>query len=139
MRGEVLMPKAGFARLNRDAQAKGEKTFANPRNAAAGSLRQLDPNIAKSRPLAFYAYSVNQGLPAEITTQSDALFWLKALGFSISDIKIVQTAAQLQAYYQAVIEKRSRLPFEIDGTVIKVNSLALQEQLGFLSLSLIHI
>lgn len=133
VRGEVLMPKAGFARLNRDAQAKGEKTFANPRNAAAGSLRQLDPNIAKNRPLAFYAYSVNQGLPAEITTQSDALFWLQALGFSISDIKIVQTAAQLQAYYQSVIEQRSRLPFEIDGTVIKVNSLALQEQLGFLS------
>lgn len=133
VRGEVLMPKAGFAKLNRDAQAKGEKTFANPRNAAAGSLRQLDPNIAKNRPLAFYAYSVNQGLPAEISTQSDALFWLKDLGFTISDIQIVHTAEQLQHYYESVIEKRATLPFEIDGTVIKVNSLALQEQLGFLS------
>lgn len=133
VRGEVLMPKAGFAKLNREAQAKGEKTFANPRNAAAGSLRQLDPAIANSRPLAFFAYSVNQGLPAEITTQSDALYWLKALGFTISDVQIVETAEQLQQYYQSVIEKRATLPFEIDGTVVKVNSLALQEQLGFLS------
>lgn len=133
VRGEVLMPKAGFAKLNREAQAKGEKTFANPRNAAAGSLRQLDPAIAKNRPLAFYAYSVNQGLPADITTQSDALFWLKALGFSVSEVQIVQSAAQLQDYYQSVIEKRATLPFDIDGTVVKVNSLALQEQLGYLS------
>ena len=133
VRGEVLMPKAGFAKLNREAQAKGEKTFANPRNAAAGSLRQLDPNIAKSRPLAFFGYSIVQGLPEEITTQSQALQWLASLGFSISDIEVVQTAEALQTYYESVVAKRGDLPFDIDGTVIKVNSLALQTQLGYLS------
>lgn len=133
VRGEVLMPKAGFAKLNREAESRGEKTFANPRNAAAGSLRQLDPTIAKNRPLAFYAYSVNQGLPSTITTQFDALIWLNNLGFTISDIKLIKTAQELQDYYLSVIEKRPNLPFEIDGTVVKVNDLALQEQLGFLS------
>jgi DNA ligase (NAD+) len=133
VRGEVLMPKAGFERLNRDAEARGEKTFANPRNAAAGSLRQLDPNIAKSRPLAFYAYSVVQGLPTTITTQSDALQWLAKLGFTVSEVTCVNSIDALQAYYQSVIEKRPSLPFEIDGLVIKVNDLALQQQLGFLS------
>lgn len=133
VRGEVLMPKAGFNKLNQEAQRKGEKTFANPRNAAAGSLRQLDPAIAKSRPLAFYAYSVVQGLPSTIKTQSQALFWLQTLGFTISDIKLVHTDQALQDYYLSVIEKRADLPFEIDGTVIKVNDLALQEKLGFLS------
>lgn len=133
VRGEVLMPKAGFAKLNREAETKGEKTFANPRNAAAGSLRQLDPNIAKNRPLAFFAYSVNQGLPSEIKTQSQALDWLKNLGFETSQIQLVKTADELQAYYGSVIEQRPNLPFEIDGMVIKVNDLSLQNQLGFLS------
>lgn len=133
VRGEVLMPKAGFAKLNREAESKGEKTFANPRNAAAGSLRQLDPNIAKNRPLAFYGYSVVQGLPNHIKTQSEALFWLKELGFTISDIELVKNAQELQDYYSSVIEKRPNLPFDIDGIVVKVNDLALQNQLGFLS------
>lgn len=133
VRGEVIMPKAGFAKLNREAQSRGEKTFANPRNAAAGSLRQLDPNIAKNRPLAFFAYSVNQGLPSDIKTQSEALYWLKTLGFTISDIAVVKTAEELQSYYESVIAKRPDLSFEIDGTVVKVNDLALQNQLGFLS------
>lgn len=133
VRGEVLMPKAGFAKLNREAESKGEKTFANPRNAAAGSLRQLDPNIAKSRPLAFFAYSVNQGLPSQIQTQSQALDWLKSLGFETSQIQLVKTADELQTYYQSVIAQRPNLPFDIDGIVIKVNDLSLQNQLGFLS------
>ena len=133
VRGEVLMPKAGFLRLNRLAEENGDKTFANPRNAAAGSLRQLDPAIAASRPLAFYAYSVNQGLPAAIDTQSDALAWLKKLGFTVSAVEVVQNPREAQAYYESVIKSRDTLPFEIDGTVIKVNSLALQQQLGFLS------
>ncbi len=133
VRGEVLMPKAGFERLNRLAEEKGEKTFANPRNAAAGSLRQLDPAIAASRPLAFYGYSVNQGLPENIDTQSGALAWLTELGFTVSAVEVVANPRAAQTYYESVIESRADLPFEIDGMVIKVNSLALQQQLGFLS------
>ena len=133
VRGEVLMPKAGFERLNRLAEDNDQKTFANPRNAAAGSLRQLDPSIAASRPLAFYAYSVNQGLPESIETQSAALAWIGDIGFSVSAVRVVQNPREAQKYYESVIEKRAKLPFEIDGTVIKVNSLALQQQLGFLS------
>ena len=133
VRGEVLMPKAGFERLNRLAEENGDKTFANPRNAAAGSLRQLDPAIAASRPLAFYGYSVNQGLPETIETQSAALAWIKQLGFTISAVEVVANPRAAQAYYESIIETRAELPFEIDGTVIKVNSLALQQQLGFLS------
>ena len=133
VRGEVLMPKAGFERLNRLAEENGEKTFANPRNAAAGSLRQLDPAVAASRPLAFYGYSVNQGLPERIDTQSGALAWLGDIGFTVSAVRVVANPREAQAYYESVIEKRKKLPFEIDGTVIKVNSLALQQQLGFLS------
>ena len=133
VRGEVLMPKAGFERLNRLATENGEKTFANPRNAAAGSLRQLDPSVAASRPLAFFAYSVNQGLPSNIATQSAALAWLGDIGFSVSAVRVLQNPREAQEYYESVIDRRADLPFEIDGTVIKVNSLALQQQLGFLS------
>ena len=133
VRGEVLMPKAGFERLNRLAAEKEEKTFANPRNAAAGSLRQLDPAVAASRPLAFYGYSINQGLPDSIATQSAALAWIKALGFTVSAVEVVANPRAAQAYYESIIDNRAELPFEIDGTVIKVNSLALQQQLGFLS------
>ena len=133
VRGEVLMPKAGFERLNRLAAEKEEKTFANPRNAAAGSLRQLDPSIAANRPLAFYAYSVNQGLPESIEMQSAALAWIGDIGFSVSAVRVVKNPREAQEYYESVIEKRAQLPFEIDGMVIKVNSLALQQQLGFLS------
>ncbi|PIE46867.1 MAG: DNA ligase (NAD(+)) LigA [Gammaproteobacteria bacterium] len=133
VRGEVLMPKAGFDKLNRAAQAAGDKVFANPRNAAAGSIRQLDPKIAAARPLAFYGYSVNQGLPATIVTQHEALQWLNQLGFTISDTVVVENVAEAMAFYQSVIDKRADLPFEIDGTVIKVNRLDLQEELGFLS------
>ena len=133
VRGEVLMPKAGFERLNRLAEENEGKTFANPRNAAAGSLRQLDPAIAASRPLAFYGYSVNQGLPDTIDTQSGALAWLTELGFTVSAVEVVANPRAAQTYYESVIEGRSDLPFEIDGMVIKVNSLALQQQLGYLS------
>ena len=133
VRGEVLMPKAGFERLNRLAEEKGDKTFANPRNAAAGSLRQLDPAIAASRPLAFYCYSVNQGLPESIDTQSAALAWLGDIGFSVSAVRVVKNPREAQAYYESMIGTRSQLPFEIDGMVIKVNNLSLQQQLGFLS------
>lgn len=133
VRGEVLMPKAGFLRLNRDAEVRGDKTFANPRNAAAGSLRQLDPSIAAQRPLAFYAYSVNDGLPADISSQTQALRWLQNLGFSIGEIQTATDSAAVQAAYEAINAKRADLPYEIDGVVIKVNDLSLQRQLGSLS------
>lgn len=133
VRGEVLMPKAGFERLNREAKQSDGKVFANPRNAAAGSLRQLDPAVAANRPLAFYAYSVNQGLPEHISKQSEALAWLKDLGFTVSAVKVMQGIDEVQTYYESVIESRSSLPYEIDGTVIKVDSLKLQSQLGHLS------
>lgn len=133
VRGEVLMPKAGFAKLNRDSEQKGEKTFANPRNAAAGSLRQLNPAIAKSRPLAFFGYSVVQGLPNKITTQSGAMIFLQENGFEVSPFKVVDNIEQMQAYYEQTAKERNYLPFEIDGMVIKVNALALQNDLGFLS------
>lgn len=133
VRGEVLMPKAGFERLNREAKQSEGKVFANPRNAAAGSLRQLDPAVAANRPLAFYAYSVNQGLPQHITQQSAALAWLKEIGFTVSEVKVVNSVDQVQSYYESVIEARSSLPFEIDGMVIKVDDLQLQSQLGHLS------
>ncbi|MGP5211248.1 NAD-dependent DNA ligase LigA [Psychrobacter alimentarius] len=133
VRGEVLMPKAGFERLNRLAEESEGKTFANPRNAAAGSLRQLDPAIAASRPLAFYGYSVNQGLPESIDTQSGALAWLTELGFTVSAVEVVANPRAAQTYYESIIQERADLPYEIDGMVIKVNSLALQQQLGFLS------
>ena len=133
VRGEVLMPKAGFAKLNRDSEQKGEKTFANPRNAAAGSLRQLNPAIAKSRPLAFFGYSVVQGLPNKITTQSGAMIFLQENGFEVSPFKVVDNIEQMQAYYEQTAKERNHLPFEIDGMVIKVNALALQNDLGFLS------
>lgn len=133
VRGEVLMPKAGFAKLNREAEANGDKTFANPRNAAAGSLRQLDPLVAASRPLAFYAYSVNQGLPENIHTQFDCLNWLGDMGFTIAETRQIASLQAAQAFYHETIEKRADLPFEIDGMVIKVNSLTQQQQLGFLS------
>jgi DNA ligase (NAD+) len=133
VRGEVLMPKAGFERLNRLAEENEGKTFANPRNAAAGSLRQLDPSVARNRPLAFYGYSVNQGLPENIDTQSGALEWLTELGFTVSAVRVVDTPREAQIYYEKAIEERNKLSYEIDGMVIKVNSLALQQQLGFLS------
>lgn len=133
VRGEVLMPKAGFLKLNEQSRKRGERVFANPRNAAAGSLRQLNPAIAKSRPLAFYGYSVNQGLPNAITTQSGAMRFLQAQGFDVSPFKVVANLQDIDDFYQATIAGRDELPFEIDGMVVKLNSLALQDDLGFLS------
>ncbi|MBE9579339.1 NAD-dependent DNA ligase LigA [Moraxella sp. K1664] len=133
VRGEVLMPKAGFLKLNEQSRKRGERVFANPRNAAAGSLRQLNPAIAKSRPLAFYGYSVNQGLPNAITTQSGAMRFLQAQGFHVSPFKVVANLQDIDDFYQATIAGRDELPFEIDGMVVKLNSLALQDDLGFLS------
>ena len=135
VRGEVLMPKAGFDKFNAEAQLKGERLFANPRNAAAGSVRQLDPNIAAKRPLAFYAYSVTQIEGAILpNTQYDVLQWLKSFGFTISDdIKTGKGLAFVEGFYADIQQRRSLLPYDIDGVVIKVNELAKQQALGMVS------
>ncbi len=135
VRGEVLIPKSGFLKLNREAAEKGEKTFANPRNAAAGSLRQLNPDIAASRPLAFYAYGIAQCEPRhEFKSQSESLHWLTTLGFQIAERQyVVNSVDKLQEVYLTLIEERPDLAVEIDGLVIKVNDLKQQAQLGFLS------
>ncbi len=135
VRGEVLMPKKGFEKLNREAAAKGDKTFANPRNAAAGSLRQLDPKIAASRPLAFYAYGVARCEPANNNpTQSEQLQWLTGFGFAIAERQfVVHSIDEVQDKYQQILTERPQLSVEIDGMVVKVNSMRQQQQLGFLS------
>ena len=135
VRGEVLIPKNGFLKLNREAAARGDKTFANPRNAAAGSLRQLNPQIAASRPLAFYAYGIAQSQPAHgFPTQSASMAWLNELGFEIGEQHFVlQSVDAVQQTYEHIQQQRPYLPMEIDGMVIKVNDLAQQKQLGFLS------
>lgn len=135
VRGEVLMPRAGFRRLNAEAARKGEKVFANPRNAAAGSVRQLDPAVAARRPLAFYAYSVARieggALPA---SQYEVLQALKQAGFSLSDeIRVGCGLEFVERFYEDIRQRREQLPFDIDGVVIKVNSLQRQQQLGFVS------
>ncbi|MCU4550250.1 NAD-dependent DNA ligase LigA [Acinetobacter pittii] len=135
VRGEVLMPKSGFEKLNAEQEAKGDKTFANPRNAAAGSLRQLDPNIAAARPLAFYAYGIAQCEPNHgLTTMHDSLQWLTKLGFEIAERQYLCNSIQeVQQRYEQIQQERSDLQVEIDGMVVKVDDLKQQQQLGFLS------
>ncbi|MHA3091521.1 NAD-dependent DNA ligase LigA [Acinetobacter brisouii] len=135
VRGEVLMPKSGFEKLNADQQARGEKTFANPRNAAAGSLRQLDPEIAASRPLAFYAYGIAQCEPQHnLVSMHESLIWLTKMGFEIAERQFLcQSIQEVQEKYQQIQQERPDLSVEIDGMVIKVDSLKQQQQLGFLS------
>jgi DNA ligase (NAD+) len=135
VRGEVLMLKADFEALNLEQAAKGEKLFANPRNAAAGSLRQLDSNITATRPLSFFAYGMGatERAPA-LETHSACMNYLESLHFPVSkERSIVQGANGLQSYYQSLGTKRSGLPFDIDGVVYKVNNLAQQDELGFVS------
>ncbi len=135
VRGEVVMPKAGFLRMNEQAAARGEKTFVNPRNAAAGSLRQLDPRIAAQRPLDFYAYSVArvQGL-ALPPSQFETLQLLHDIGFRISsEICRGEGPEFVQDFYARIQGLRDVLPYEIDGVVIKVDSTRWQKELGFVS------
>ncbi|MGC1509526.1 NAD-dependent DNA ligase LigA [Ketobacter sp.] len=135
VRGEVFMPLDGFNEFNRQAAARGEKTFANPRNAAAGSLRQLDSRITALRPLDIYCYSVGFVEGGALTkTHYDNLMQLKQWGFRInSEVERVTGAAALQSYHDRILHKRDALGYEIDGIVYKVNSLKLQAELGFVS------
>ncbi len=140
VRGEVYMRRGAFEQLNERQRekiaqgVKGEKTFVNPRNAAAGAVRQLDARIAAQRPLSFFAYAVAQGLPAAITTHEATLAQLKAWGFPVSsDARLCRGADELIQFHQDMAAKRDTLPFDIDGVVYKVNSLQAQSQLGFVS------
>nr|AKZ66524.1 LigA [Francisella tularensis subsp. novicida] len=135
VRGEVFMDSAGFEKLNSEAQKRGEKVFVNPRNAAAGSLRQLDSKITAKRPLMFYAYST--GLVADGSIPDDHFQQLEKLtdwGLPLCpETKLVEGPQAALDYYGDILTRRSELKYEIDGVVIKVNNKALQERLGFVA------
>ena len=135
VRGEIYMKRADFERFNARALAAGEKTLVNPRNGAAGSIRQLDSKIAASRPLSFFAYGVGEVRGWEMpSTHRGLLDALHAFGFPVCTERAVLRGAQALAEFHAVVgRRRSELPFDIDGVVYKVNSLALQRELGFVS------
>lgn len=135
VRGEVFMPHAGFERLNQLALEKGEKTFANPRNAAAGSLRHLDPKITSKRPLVLNAYSIGIAEGVDLpNTHYDRLQWLKSIGIPVNpEIRLCNGTDEVLDFYRDIQNKRSSLGYDIDGTVLKINDIALQEKLGFIS------
>lgn len=139
VRGEAFMPKTAFEALNERARAKDEKLFVNPRNAAAGSLRQLDSKITASRSLAFYAYALGVVEPDSYSlgkTHYEQLQQLKSWGLPVSnEIKVCDELDQVFGYYNDILTRRSDLPFEIDGVVMKVNDIAQQQRLGFVAKS----
>ena len=135
VRGEVFMPKTGFEKLNRLARQNDEKEFANPRNAAAGSLRQLDPEVTAKRPLSLYCYStgvVEGGSLAD--THYEILQQLKGFGLPVcNEIKRLHGVKACLAYYEDISNRRDELPYDIDGIVYKVNAIELQERMGFVA------
>lgn len=137
VRGEVYMARLDFERLNEAQRARDQKTFVNPRNAAAGAVRQLDPAIAAQRPLRFFAYGVGEVTPPEqggpqFATHYELLQTLKSWGFPVAaQTQSMLGASELIAFHQRIGQQRDQLPFDIDGVVYKVNSLALQRELGF--------
>ena len=133
VRGEVFMTKSNFDSLNQRQREQNQKTFVNPRNAAAGSLRQLDPGITRQRPLNLYCYSLGEVIGAEVpATHWQSLAWLRGLGLPITDLaeQVVGVEGCL-SYYQKVLAQRDDLPFDIDGIVYKVSRLDWQNDLGF--------
>ncbi len=135
VRGEVFMPKAGFEALNERARRAGKKTFANPRNAAAGSLRQLDPRITAKRPLAFFCYGFGEVTPGPLADRHTAsVLQVQPWGIPISpELKVVTGIEGCIAYYREIGQRREALPYEIDGVVFKVDRLDQQAHLGFVS------
>jgi DNA ligase (NAD+) len=134
IRGEVYFPHDAFFALNKEREKAGEPVFANPRNAAAGSVRQLDPNITKSRPLKFFAYSMGavEGWRNEPKLHSEAIDRLRQWGFSVNPkTRVAKTLEDALAFYDALAKERADLNYDIDGVVYKVNDLALQNRLGF--------
>jgi DNA ligase (NAD+) len=135
VRGEVLMLKRDFERLNQAQEAQGGKLFANPRNAAAGSLRQLDPRITATRPLHFFAYGLGEAIGTpNFTSHSQAMQYLADMHFPVSDLRAVKQGVDgLREYYASIGVKRATLPFDIDGVVYKVDAFEQQAALGFVS------
>jgi DNA ligase (NAD+) len=138
VRGEVLIDKKDFAEMNRQNAENNLPEFANPRNAAAGTIRQLDPKIAASRPLKFFAYALGEYSNIEFKSQEDIENKLSDLGFPVVERKLVcktDSIEKIIEYYNLIDEKRSKLSFDIDGIVVKVNSLMLQDDLGLVARS----
>lgn len=138
VRGEIYMTRSDFLKLNKTQEEAGKKLFANPRNAAAGSVRQLDVDVTKNRPLRFFAYSSIGEISAayNLETQWKMLNHIRYCGFDVPDqVKLCHSLEELIANYQDLLERRPELDYEIDGIVYKVNDLALQERLGFVSRS----
>src|SRR5579884_526536 len=131
VRGEIYMPTEGFEALNARRAEEGQTLFANPRNSAAGSLRQLDPQVTAGRPLCLFAYAVGQVDGVRLESQWDILQHLRQWGFPVNGLdQEVQTLDEVWAFCQDLQERRDRLPYEIDGCVVKINSLAIQDELG---------
>lgn len=136
IRGEVYMSKPDFFDLNKLQETAGKKVFANPRNAAAGSLRQLDPTITAERKLSIFAYACGEVSPVTWQTHYAFLEQLKKWGFPVNpEIKLCKNVEEMLAFFKQITEKRSSLPYDIDGVVYKVNSLELQRRLGFIARS----
>jgi DNA ligase (NAD+) len=135
-RGEIFMNKVDFQRMNERQEEEGQRTFANPRNAAAGSLRQLDPAITAARPLTAFFYAVDDAAKLATERQDDLLAKLAALGLPVNaDRRVCRGVDEAAAFYREMHERRRALPYEIDGVVLKVNDLALQQRLGWVSRS----
>ncbi len=134
VRGEVYMRRADFLALNRRQEAEGKQLFANPRNSAAGSLRQLDPSITASRPLKFFAYAWGETSALPEKTQSGMIAWFAARGFSTNPLmKVVASVDEMLSVYRDIETRRAKLDYDIDGVVYKVDRIDWQERLGFVS------
>ncbi len=132
LRGEVYMPKKSFELLNAAAVSDGRQPFANPRNAAAGSLRQKDARITQSRDLSTFMYAIADERALAVDGQWELLQWLREAGFHVNpDVKLCESAEEVRAFCRAAIERRDALPYEIDGVVVKVNAFSRQRALGF--------
>ncbi len=132
VRGEVVIPKKDFERLNAEQLKQGGKIFANPRNAAAGSLRQLDPRITASRPLSFFPWGLGETSEPVARRYSEVSKHLKEWGFRVTEFfRVAHGADECLGYYREILAKRDKLPFEIDGVVYKVDDLRAREQLGY--------
>ncbi len=132
LRGEVYMPKSSFDALNVAAEANGKQAFANPRNAAAGSLRQKDPAITANRDLSTFIYAVADERALAVEGQWELLAWLREAGFHVNpDVALCETREAVHAFCKRAIERREDLPYEIDGVVVKVNAFSQQESMGY--------